>query len=189
MATPNDPIEGLIKAINANVGKGYVQKRIPCAMDDMVSSLIKLFINETDLGKSHICEMVNWDLSSILICYAERMASLGVREKSRDRLVEGLVALVIENHFGDWRDNLTVLSPLYDAAKKIGSNPDELFLEVASLYKNNVATSIEQFTKRPLESRSLAAFNYSESSDADGFRYKGFELDKDLFRKIGIELD
>jgi len=155
-----------------------------------VSELVRLFANETASGRKRIWKMVNWKVSGVLVCYAERIASFGVREKSRDRLWEGLVALVIENHFGDWRDNLRRLAPLYDAARKIGIDPDELFLEVAGLILNNVAISIKQFTERSPEDKSLNAFLYSESVDADGlFWYKGFELDKELFRKIGVDLD
>lgn len=189
METTNDSIEKIVKAINDDVGKGYLQKKLPCDLDEKVSSLVRLFVNEMALGRSRIWKMVDWKLSGALICYAERMASLGVREKSPDRLWQGLVALVIENHSGDWRDNLMILAPLYDAAKKNGIDPDRLFLEVAGLFKNSVAISIKQFTERSPENKSLKAFDFSESTDADGFRYKGFELDKELFRKIGIDLD
>jgi len=190
MSTTSDPIEEVVKIINDAETKDYLKKSIPCDLDEKVSRLVRLFANETVSGRNRIWEMVNWELSGTLVCYAERMASFGVQEKSRDRLWEGLMALVIENHFGDWRDNLMRLAPLYDAARRIGIDPDELFLEVAGLFKNNVAISIKQFTERSPEDKSLKAFDYSETVDADGvFWYKGFEIDKELFRKIGIDLD
>ncbi len=191
MSETNDPIVEIIKAINDRAGKDDFQHTAPGDLDERVSELVRLFANETASGRKRIWKMVDWELSGTLVCYAERMASFGVREKSRDRLWEGLVALVIENHFGDWRDNLRRLAPLYDAARKIGIDPDELFLEVAGLILNNVTISIKQFTERLPEDKSLEAFLYSESVDADGlFWYKElFELDKELFRKIGVDLD
>lgn len=184
-----DELESLIQEIRHSVSKDYYKSPIPGELDNKVSQFINLFLNADNIDRRKILRMVDERLSSLLISFAERMASLGVREKSVERIRTGLVALLIEDHFGDWRDSLMRLSPLYHAAGKIGANPDEVFLEVAGLITNSAAISMKEFTARSPDDRSLQAFSYQESTDEDGFRYKGFELDRELFKKLGIDLD
>ena len=190
MSITNNPIDEVITAIIDDIRKGYPEPFLPCDRDERISTLVKLFINGTNLDRRHIWQSVDWHLSGAVTGFAERMASLAVREKSRERIVEGLVALIIEDYFCDWRDNLRRVAPLYDAAKKIGLDPNALFLEVAGQFKSSVAVSLRQFTERSPQDQSLEAFAYSESADADGFIYKNdLVLDKELFRKMGINLD
>jgi hypothetical protein len=53
--------------------------------------------------------------------------------------LEGLLALIVEDYRVDWRDNLTRLAVLYDAAARIGISPDEVFSEAASFVANEVS--------------------------------------------------
>ena len=99
------------------------------------------------------------------------MASLGVRERSRQRLLEGLLALVIEDYRADYRDSLIVLAALSDAATKISVTPEELFAEAASYSNNSVVSNITEFHKWDPADWSLKAVGYKEVNGPDGFRY------------------
>ena len=66
-----------------------------------------------------------------------------------------------------------MLLPLhYDAAKKIGEDPDLIFAEAAKILPPNVGPSLVKFLKRAPADRSREAMGYEESVDADGFRYR-----------------
>ena len=82
----------------------------------MVSDLVKMFMQDTILERREIIDAIPSRAGAFLTCFAGRMATLGVREQSRQRLLEGLVALVMEDYKEDFRDNIIYLAQLYDAA-------------------------------------------------------------------------
>jgi len=172
MASLGDKLEEAFGEIAQDETLSYCSKPIPHELDAKLSRVAKLFIESCPTERTYFFRLTHEDISFRFICFAERMATVGVREKSRQRLLEGLAALIIEDYRVDWRDNLTRLAPLYDAATKIGVSPDELFIEAASLADNSVARAITEFTKRKPEDKSLEAFEYEEVNEPNGFRYK-----------------
>jgi hypothetical protein len=113
----------------------------------------------------------NEDFSWRLLAFAERMASLAVRESSPERLLDGLLALLIGYYRVDVRDVLTVLAIIYDAGIKIGAQPDNLLLDAATMINNSIAQIMLEFTSRTPTNKSLQNFFYKEDHDLDGFRY------------------
>lgn len=162
-----------IMAENKRAGKPlYSFRSIPCEIDKMAGDFVRTFMQASPLERSRISASVPPREGAFLTCFAERMATLGVREQSRQRLLEGLVALVIEGYKEDFRDNIINVAPLYDAALKINVDPQALFNEAAAYLSNAPAQDIIEFPQREPYERSLAAMGYKESSDADGFKYE-----------------
>jgi len=152
--------------------RSYCQP-IPCNIDHQLSALIGLFLKAHPPERQQFFSLVSSSFSGLLISFAERMASLGVTEKSRVRLLEGLIALVLEDYRGgDPKDNIMILPLLYHAAEKIGADARELFSEAASYASNKAARQILDFPQRNPRDKSLDAFFYEEIDGADGFRYK-----------------
>ena len=163
----------LINAENQREGRPlYSFRPIPCELDMLISELVKLFMKAEENERRCISTAVPPADGCFLTCFAERMATLGVRERSRQRLLEGLVALVMEGYKEDFRDNMINLAPLYDAAVKLGVEPQELFNEAAAHLNNAPARDLIEFPQRKPEDRSLEAMYFKESHDADGFKYE-----------------
>src|SRR5262245_52557020 len=150
----------------------YLSQPIPCELDYVIGNLVNLYKGLSPTERETVCSLTGERNSYTLLAFAERMAALGVREKSRERLLDGLLSLIIENYNADWRDNVTKLAPLYHSAMKIGIDPQGLFTEAAYYGRNEVAGIIREFPQREPENRSIEAFGYKEIYELDGFRYE-----------------
>lgn len=163
----------IIYAENRRDGKPlYAFRAIPCEIDTLISDFVRMFMQAAMPERRLIIDAIPPRAGGFLTCFAERMATLGVRKQSRQILLEGLVALVVESYKEDFRDNLINLAPLYDAALRTGVDPQALFNEAASYLNNAPARDIAEFPRRKLEDRDLASMGFIESSDADGFKYE-----------------
>lgn len=150
----------------------YPKRPIPCEIDALISDFVRMFMQASPPDRWQISAAVPPRDGAFFIHFAQRMATLGVRDQSRQRLLEGLVALLIEGYKEDFRDNIISLGPLYDAALKINVAPQELFDEAAAYLDNGPARDIMEFPQREPGNRSLGAMGFIESSDADGFKYQ-----------------
>lgn len=163
----------VIMAENKRDGKPlYSFRPIPDELDVIIGDFVRRFMQATLPERKRISDAVPLREGALLYCFAGRMATLGVREQSRQRLLEGLIALIIEGYKEDFRDNIIRLGPLYDAALKIGADPQVLFEEAAAYLSNAPARDIAEFPQREPEDKTLKAMGYKESSDADGFKYE-----------------
>jgi hypothetical protein len=110
----------------------------------------------------------------VLRGYAERMASLAVREGSSERAALGLTALALamEVETLDVRDSLLILPLLYDAVVRVGATPEKIFEEVAELDLGRGSDLVRSFFRRAPENRSITSMGYRVGSDRDGFRYE-----------------
>lgn len=150
----------------------YVRRHLPDDLDVMVGDFVKMFMQAAPAERARISAAVPPRAKGLFTCFATRMATLGVREHSRQRLLEGLVALVIEGYKDDFRDTIIRLAPLYDAAVKNGLDAQELFNEAADYLDNATATDTREFPQREPEKRTLKSMGFRESFDADGFKYE-----------------
>jgi hypothetical protein len=168
-------VEELFDKLHANRKPFYYYRPIPCEFDSELSNLVNVFMKATLSERGRIISAIPAEYAAFLNTFSERTAALGVRERSRQRILEGLIALIMEDYKGDWRENIGCLAPLYDSATKIGVDPLVLFTEAASYWKNESAEIISKFPLRIPEQRSLKSMLYKEVFAADGFRYeKGF---------------
>jgi len=172
MPTLEDLLKKIIDEIKA-AKINYPFAPIPCLLDEKVSGLIKLFIRASPAERLVFYQKTE-SISGFLNTFAERCASLAVRGQSSQWIVEGLIALIIENgRMGDYRDTITCLAPIYHAADKIGLDADSLFREVAASYLDNGAAKyIRTFPDRPPHVKSLQAFAYKEVDAPTGFVYE-----------------
>jgi len=111
--------------------------------------------------------------SQILLTYAARMATQVLREGSTSRLTDGLVAHLIEGERDDWRENVIVLTLLFDAARKLGVDPLPIFDHVASLAAGDAAAeTLGGFRKRKPEMLTIESMGYRTAMSAQGVRYE-----------------
>lgn len=165
-------MESMFSELVAHSRPFYIFRPIPCPFDAEISKFVCMFMQATPDERLQVISNFRPENSGFLFAFSERMAALGVRERSKQKLLEGLVALVIEDYKNDPRDNIICLAPLYHSATKIGVNPAALFAEAASYANSEAAGIIAHFPTRPAELRSLEAMAYKESYESDGFRYE-----------------
>jgi hypothetical protein len=151
--------------------KAYSKQPIPSELDLALIELVDAFRKANPLRRFLIKRRVSDQHSAILWVFSERMASLAVRERSTDRVLQGLSGLALEGCQEDYRDCVIRLAPLYDAALKIGASPNELFKKAASYGSGEAGKLILNYLKRTPENLTLGAMGYSEGETEDGFRY------------------
>lgn len=160
----------LLEILRHALASAYYKHPIPSEIDKNITEAL------TSLGKCDekqlnvIAGQVTGDNSRVLGLYAERMASLAVRERNPDRLRQGLLGLLIYSRAEDSRDVLLVLSLLHDAAVRLGKDPKEIFDEVGSIAGG--ADLLRDFLARNEEDKSIDAMGYEETMSEDGFLYK-----------------
>lgn len=172
MAVSKRYLEGLFRKFYENRSPLYIHRPIPCEFDMEISGLVHAFMQAPLAEREQVISHMHEDYSDWLFAFSVRMAALAVREDSRQHLLEGLVALVLEDYRYDYRDNVVCLGPIYHSAVKIGIDPIKLFAEAASFANNRASDVIANFPSRPPEKRGLKAMGYKESSGPDGFRYE-----------------
>jgi hypothetical protein len=149
----------------------YRVQAIPSELDDNISQLIDTFKQASPSQRELIMGGITQRNLGVLFAYCERMASLGVREQSLQRLLEGLLALVIVDFKRDWRDSLGRFSLFHDAALKIGIEPERIFAVAASYASREMGEQLVNFVQRSPEMKSIKAMGFKEADAPDGFRY------------------
>src|ERR1700730_15079069 len=101
---------------------GYGTLPIPQARDSEISNLLRAWMALDELDRKQSALEHSNEQRSTLLAYSERMASLGVRERSRELITLALVALGVDGWRADWRDNALIVSLHFDAARRIGAS-------------------------------------------------------------------
>jgi hypothetical protein len=152
---------------------GYLQRPIPCKLDDVVRSFLAAFVEALPLERRRVSGQRDHTLSRILFVFAERMACLAVRESSVEQLTSGLMSLAAEGWTEDSRSDMMALGLLCDAAVRIGADPIALVQQIRPYASRSIADTIEEFIKRKPEDRSIGSVGgYVTEIAADGFRYR-----------------
>ena len=142
-------------------------------MEEAMAAIIAAFRVADQDSRRAIASRLNKHAHRRFLGQAARMAVQAVRENSPDCIEQGLVALLLEEGGGDWRDSIVALFQLYHSAGKIGVDAARTFSKVADLGKPGLMTKeMVHFPLRPAGSRSLQAFCMEEEIGEDGFRYR-----------------
>jgi len=150
---------------------GYLQRPLPCDLDARVEALIDAYVKNSASVKSEITTAIGPEQTFGLLAFAERMAILSVRQKSREPLMKALLALVVEGFRCDAREDILVLALINHSAIKVGADPKQLFGEAAGHASTEVAQYLREFAERRHEDKSIQAMGYSEEMTSDGFNY------------------
>ena len=147
---------------------GYGPSPLPNQIDEEVESLVHAVASD---GETDPLTKMNETHGFVLLAYAERMASLAVRENSVDTLSKGLVALRIASKLIYVKEALPVLALMYNSANKLGIDPTNLFSTLVLRDGDELKVFVDSFLSRSAEDRSIQAMGYVEGEDEAGFRY------------------
>lgn len=171
MSDFEDYVEGAAARLVAGRNAGYGPLPLPAPLDAEIGRLLDAFTRASPEQREFLLSRMTREHSPTLLAFSERMASLAVRERAPGRILEGLLALVVEGYATDYRENALILSLHHDAATRIGADPARLFEEAASYAKPEVAQALTKFLARSPEDKSIAAMGYEVGAEPDGFRY------------------
>ena len=163
-------IEKMIRELEAEDLAGYGSWPLPCDVDDKISRIIKMFQRlkpnerKVSFGKTKT--------SFLFLAFGTRMAILGARENSENRLFEGLMAHVLEDLRYDYRENLIRLSLLHYSAFKIGLNPYDLFQRAAAFATPETADLLLGYGRRKPGIGLIESMGYKEVMTPDGVSYE-----------------
>lgn len=161
-------IENALQKLASEYTHGYGPTPIPNQIDKEIEFLIDAVTKDTE---AKILPEMNETHGFVLLAYAERMASLAVRENDVDILSRGLTSLSIASKLVYIKEVLPVLALLYHSASKLGIDLLELLSALNLDDDDELTPYIKRFPNRSTEDRSIQAMGYVEGDDGGGFRY------------------
>ncbi len=158
-----------LEILDPRGNEGYGTDRLPNRRDLEIAGLITRVHGVSEFRA--VSHELSKDHATVLSAFAERMASLAVRERSASFLWDCLRAEQLALRIaGDSRDTLPVLSLAYRAAQLLGLDPEVEFAEAA--YGPESPVEFTTFCSRDADDRSLSSMGYIEDDDPDlGFRF------------------
>ncbi len=181
---------GAPAALDPSANAGYLHWPLPGPRDDEIRDLVAALVGAGPGGAGpggavaggsgtaggvaagSPAAGLSGEHATVLSAFAERMATLAVRQGATEPLTPGLhAAAVALAAADDRRDVLPVLALLYRAAELTGADPRAAFAGAARDLPPAIADPVLGFAARSHEDRSLDAMGYVERHDPTGFRF------------------
>jgi len=151
-------------------GKG---QRFPDELTPNMHALTQYFQTMDSNSRPSITSQIKPNSSFVFLWYAKEKSE-AVRENDPKLIFEGLVALALENGTFDVRESIIIMPLLSNSSPKLGTDSMDLFRRAANLAQSKaLAEELVRFPARREESKSIRAFNFSESGSGKEFTYIG----------------
>ncbi|PZS29768.1 MAG: hypothetical protein DLM59_12275 [Pseudonocardiales bacterium] len=108
----------------------------------------------------------------VLLAYAERSASIAVRNNVPDRLIRALIALVIGGLTQNALEALMRTALVEDAARRLRAEPADVFAAAADLVGEMGAFALKLWLGRRPEDRTPEVMGFTVTGDGLTFRYE-----------------
>lgn len=108
----------------------------------------------------------------VLLVYAERSASIAVRNNVPDRLVRALIALVIAGLATNALEALMRTALVEDAARRLGVEPADVFAEASGLVGELGGFALKLWLARRPEDRTPEVMGFKATGEGLTFRYE-----------------
>jgi hypothetical protein len=108
----------------------------------------------------------------VLVAYAERSASIAVRNNVPDRLVRALIALVIGGLTQNALEALMRTALVEDAARRLGADPADVFAQAADLVGEIGGFALKLWLGRRPEDRTPECMGFTATGEGLSFRYE-----------------
>ncbi|NLT55095.1 MAG: hypothetical protein GXX79_11160 [Actinomycetales bacterium] len=94
-----------------------------------------------------------------------------MRERSVDRLVSALVAVVLGGLAGNTPESLMRMAVIEDAARRVVGDCRAVFAQAADIVGEPGGAGLRSWLARSPEDRTLECMGFSAGCDESGFRY------------------
>jgi hypothetical protein len=158
-----------IGVLEPAVNQAYLPKPIPTERDNEILQVLVSCIADNSVAR--FSQALKPGHASVLQAYAERMASMAVRNRNPETLRMGLFALLLGCREPDNREMLTIFPLFLDAAQILGISSSGLIEPVRIIAGDTLIGPFMKFLNRSDENKSLRVMGYDKSADQDGFRY------------------
>jgi len=167
--------EQAIEFLQHTSNKEYWIGKLPSPADERISNICTLYMKSTPIQRQVMYSCLNQEASFNLGTFAVRMAMLGVRQRSKTKLLHGLIALIMVldwPRLPDVREILITLSTVYCSATKLGCT-DSLF-ELAVQYAGTSFSrdTILDYLDREPESKRIEVMGWREIDGDNGLIYQ-----------------
>jgi hypothetical protein len=108
----------------------------------------------------------------VLRVYAERAAARAVRDRSRDMLVLGTIALIVGGLDQNALEALTRMPLIEDASKRLEIELSDVFEDVAAVVGHPGSVNLMVWLTRSPEDRTPECMGFAAAEDQAGFRYR-----------------
>jgi hypothetical protein len=108
----------------------------------------------------------------VLLAYAERSASIAVRNNVPDRLVRALIALVIGGLTQNALEALMRTALVEDAARRLGTDPSDIFGEATELVGEVGGFALKLWLARRPEDRTPEVMGFKATGEGLSFQYE-----------------
>lgn len=152
-------IEQTLVALNDGSTRSYRLWPLPSYLDREISEMVVSFSQLSEAERAQVRQKITTLRSSwMLLTYAERMAQVGVAEKSEAALFQAALALIIEDFREIAIDGFILLSLLVAESEKFVAEPNQFWAKVSELATPKTARFINQ-ALRTSAGQALALFN------------------------------
>lgn len=122
---------------------GYAEWPIPSGIDKDIMTVIDWYQQADTALRFEFETVLTRRARKLLIIFAQRMASLAVRDKSDHYIFYGLIALAIDNHGYDRRYSQRAFELLHYVAWQISADASSLFKRCSAYACNPAKTTLE----------------------------------------------
>lgn len=169
MSAATNIVDQLLALLKMAPDSEYYKQPIASDIDQKLREIFSKLRLLKSADLETVFEIITSENARVLELFAERMASLSVRQNRVDPAKDGLLALLICSRAGDSRDIVMILSLLHDAVIKIGGSAREVFRGVSSVLGGS--DLMNEFLERSEEDKAIDSMGYEESKNEEGFIY------------------
>ena len=147
----------------------------PNALDAALTELCRRYARSDAATRARMRRSINADELYTLWDFARRAAVFGLRERSAQKLVDGLTAIaLIESERVDFRDLYTAAGLLEHSAVRIGADRQKLFRDAAALAEPRTAEIILAGLDQPAEDADSRPAGHVEVVTEGGVGFVGW---------------
>lgn len=151
---------------------GYAAASFPDPRDDELGTFLTRLIAGGPSAVGEASREATESARRVLCAFAERSASLAVRDESYSHLLSAVVALTVGGLAGGALEAIMRMPLVEDAAHRIGVGLPNLFEEAAGLVAHPGSVALMMWLGRAPEDRTLASMGFEADDGETGFRYR-----------------
>lgn len=164
-------LEESLAYLSGRTTLSYYREGMPSRLDDHIDSLVRRSLELPAAERDRWLASMPAEARSLFGIYSHRAATMAASEKDVERLRSAVIAAVITNFFIPEKRNVDpLLALLHHVARRLETDPAQLFREAAEIASEEMATHLHDFSRR--EDVVLSQFGWREIKTPDGVQYK-----------------
>lgn len=167
-------IDALSKLREALTHRDYSMRRHDALLDFEIhlSKTWDEFRTLTSVEWTELRSFLDSTFATALLIYSMRMSMLAVRNRDEGLLHNAVMALTVDDHLVDDRDTQIIATLVYDAATRIGCDPEALFRAALRYTTAHRRRLLESFLGGPSYLKCITSMGYEAVETELGFVYK-----------------